>query len=230
MSWQVVVPARTHLAVVHDTKGYRGFSRSLCCSDVRGYVPVMVETEVNVSYTCRDIYSRGCAYETMPYASAPCAKSGEPRENFLVWNPDWRVYNFQLNLSFRNKHRVGGSCVLASGRPTPNSNFHRGEVVCLALQGRGRTAFEDGGCRWAPVSSRLLWSKLKIVHSTKNNNGCTWLTVVVCNAPTFRAPASQKENFFQDLQDIILSVPADQSLVLLGDFNARVGSGQWPGL
>ena len=92
MSWQVAVPARTHLAVVHDTKGYRGFSRSLiCCSDVRGYVPVMVETEVNVSYTCRDFYSRGCAFETMPYASAPCAKSGEPRENFLVWNPDWRA-------------------------------------------------------------------------------------------------------------------------------------------
>ena len=48
--------------------------------------------------------------------------------------------------------------------------------------------------------------------------------VLFCYAPTL-VSWEAKENFFDDRQQALDEVPSDDSLVLLGDFNTRIGSG-----
>ena len=53
-----------------------------------------------------------------------------------------------------------------------------------------------------------------------------WMLRVVlsCYAPTFAASREEKNNFLNSLQDALSSIPPDECFVMLGDFNARVGS------
>jgi len=41
-----------------------------------------------------------------------------------------------------------------------------------------------------------------------------------------------KERFYQDLNKLLLSIPAEDQLIIMGDFNARVGQngGAWKGI
>ena len=45
-------------------------------------------------------------------------------------------------------------------------------------------------------------------------------------APTHRVPVEAKDQFFDDLQAVISSTPPDDFLLVMGDFNARVGCGE----
>ena len=47
-----------------------------------------------------------------------------------------------------------------------------------------------------------------------------------CYAPTRAASRAEKDKFFDDLQQALSSIPSNQPYVILGDFNARVGSRQ----
>jgi len=49
------------------------------------------------------------------------------------------------------------------------------------------------------------------------------MTIVNVYAPTHRAPAEVKETFYDDLQVVINSVPSSDMVLVMGDFNARVG-------
>ena len=51
------------------------------------------------------------------------------------------------------------------------------------------------------------------------------LHIIVCYAPTFRAQRCEKDRFFTELQRVIQSISPSDKFVVLGDFNARVGSG-----
>ena len=128
---------------------------------------------------------------------------------------------------------VGDAVVLASGRPLPNqasansnsatnlnSCCRRGEGVALVLRGRTRYAFEYGGCQWSAVSSRILVARLKFDLAS---GGVSSFSVVVCYAPTFRSPRSVKDEFFNSFQDVLSAIDGNDQLVLLGDFNARIG-------
>jgi len=46
------------------------------------------------------------------------------------------------------------------------------------------------------------------------------LTIICAYAPTAKAPTSVKSRFLEQLQD---GIPSSDFLVLVGDFNARVG-------
>ncbi|KAJ7428377.1 craniofacial development protein 2-like [Pitangus sulphuratus] len=52
------------------------------------------------------------------------------------------------------------------------------------------------------------------------------------NAPTLQADPAEKEKFYTDLCHLIQKVPADKKIIVLGDFNARVGkkSEAWKGV
>ena len=48
--------------------------------------------------------------------------------------------------------------------------------------------------------------------------------VISVYAPTYNSPQEQKDKFYYDLQQAVDSVPDDHLLLVLGDFNVRVGS------
>ena len=51
-----------------------------------------------------------------------------------------------------------------------------------------------------------------------------FLTLVSVYAPTMTNPEETKDKFYEELNSIILNTPKSDKLMLLGDFNARVGS------
>ena len=59
---------------------------------------------------------------------------------------------------------------------------------------------------------------------------CT--TIVSAYAPTMTNPDEVKDKFYEDLNAIITTVPSADKLIILGDFNARVGSDSttWEGV
>ena len=56
------------------------------------------------------------------------------------------------------------------------------------------------------------------------------VTLVSVYAPTMSATSDTKDEFYENLAAIISSVPNNEQLILLGDFNARVGADHytWP--
>ena len=51
------------------------------------------------------------------------------------------------------------------------------------------------------------------------------VTIVSVNALTHLALVEMKDQFFDDLQAVVSSTPPDDLLLVMGDFNARVGYG-----
>ena len=51
-------------------------------------------------------------------------------------------------------------------------------------------------------------------------------TIVSAYAPTMTNPDEVKDKFYDDLDSVISSTPWTDKLILLGDFNARVGTDQ----
>ena len=88
----------------------------------------------------------------------------------------------------REQYVVAEAVVLAAGRPIPVDNFMHGEGVALVLRSRARAAFECGGSQWRAVSSRILSCRLKwSCRESPQEDGSTWMHIIVCYAPTFRS-------------------------------------------
>ena len=88
---------------------------------------------------------------------------------------------------------------------------------------------ENAGEVWEAVSSRIISARLKWIHIGKKKGGWsgkasgTYVSVVCAYASTAKAPPSTKLQFYDNLQDTIDRIPHNDILVMLGDFNARVG-------
>lgn len=56
------------------------------------------------------------------------------------------------------------------------------------------------------------------------------VTLVSVYAPTLSATPDAKDEFYKNLSSTIRNIPSTEQLVLLGDFNARVGADNdsWP--
>ena len=56
------------------------------------------------------------------------------------------------------------------------------------------------------------------------------ITVIQGYAPTSNAEEAEGEQFYEDLQDLLKLTPKKDVLFILGDWNAKVGSQETPGL
>ena len=50
------------------------------------------------------------------------------------------------------------------------------------------------------------------------------VTVISAYAPTLTSSDEAKDAFYEELNDLVKDVPPSDELILLGDFNARVGT------
>ena len=111
--------------------------------------------------------------------------------------------------------------VLTAGRTTPDSDETkvRGEGVALLLSSKAKDAWKEGGSKWKACSSRLIIATLAM---GRHQNDC--LHILSCYAPTFGASWEEKEQFYVDLQQALSAIPPGECYIVLGNFNARVGS------
>jgi len=75
------------------------------------------------------------------------------------------------------------------------------------------------------ISDRLMVMRLPL-------KGNTQLTLISAYAPTMSYSQEQKEEFYEKLAHLVHTVPKHDKMLLMGDFNARVGSDSqaWPGV
>lgn len=121
-----------------------------------------------------------------------------------------------------NMYSVGNSLVLTAGRSIPvteHSVRRRGEGVAIVLSDQAVAAWRAGGSKWKPWSARMISVSIKV---GPNISDC--LHVFSCYAPTFAASREEKAKFYDDLQCALSQIPSREMCVVLGDFNARVGS------
>ena len=119
---------------------------------------------------------------------------------------------------------VDGFLILHSGRPIPEVGepVMRNEGVGIVLDPFMAECWRNGGAIWNAVSSRIVTARLRM----SNKDGKPWfLSVVSVYAPTHRSSQVVKDKFYDDLQCVVDSIGVDDVLVILGDFNARVGCG-----
>ena len=69
---------------------------------------------------------------------------------------------------------------------------------------------------WKPVSDRILTARFHSKYAK--------LTVVICYSPTEDSEEEEKEVFYDQLQKTVEDTPVHDVLLLLGDFNAKVGT------
>ncbi|XP_072181335.1 craniofacial development protein 2-like [Diadema setosum] len=72
------------------------------------------------------------------------------------------------------------------------------------------------------ISERLMTLRLPLSHKRH-------ATIISAYAPTLTSSEEAIEEFYADLSSILNTIPATDKIILLGDFNARVGSdhGRW---
>ena len=56
------------------------------------------------------------------------------------------------------------------------------------------------------------------------------ITVIQVYAPTSNSEETEVERFYEDLQDLLELTPKKDALFIIGDWNAKVGSQETPGV
>ena len=85
---------------------------------------------------------------------------------------------------------------------------------------------------WRAISSRIVSVRIRLHRCTScrvnrsRQSDNIYSTVVSVYAPTFCSPQEHKDHFYDDLMCTINSVCQEDLLLVVGDFNARVGSNQ----
>ena len=117
-------------------------------------------------------------------------------------------------------YEMNGSVLLTAGRPilADGVPIQRGEGVTLVLLGSALVAWRCGGKQWKAWSSRCISAFLEFPGHAGQ------LHVLSCYAPTRAASREDKDKFLNRHDVFITSVPARDCYVILGDFNACIGS------
>lgn len=99
----------------------------------------------------------------------------------------------------------------------------------ILLDKDATAAWRNAGERWEAISSRVVTARLKVLHRGQRRPGGTretsntHMSVISVYAPTNKAPPGVKAKLTDELQDALDLVPAEDIVIVLGDFNASVG-------
>ena len=99
-----------------------------------------------------------------------------------------------------------------------NRDEHAKEGVELAIYKKYRDSLEE--CRY--ISSGTLIVKTRTESQPLN--------IVTIYAPEDNKAKEERDSFYEKLQNIIESIPQNDSIIILGDFNARIGNEVIPGV
>ena len=139
-------------------------------------------------------------------------------------------------------YNVDGYLILHSGHPIPGDGekVERNEGVGIVLDPCMAENWKESGEVWNPISSRIVTARLKLCDKVtgrlmRKKQTPVFGFVVSVYAPTHGASQIEKDKFHADLQSVVDGVCMDDMLLIVGDFNARVGSGevsgdQWDGV
>ncbi len=122
-----------------------------------------------------------------------------------------------------------GHTILHCGRPVPREAqaADHNEGVGIVLDLHSTIAWRNAGETWKAVSYRIVTARLKIARQDEPRSGrrsSSSPSFVTVYAPTHKA--IQEKEFYADVQATIDSVHVDEVLLLVGDFNAKVGSSE----
>ena len=76
------------------------------------------------------------------------------------------------------------------------------------------------------VSARLKLGEQVLGQASGYRSQPMHVSVISVCAPTHQASQEEKDVFYEDLQRVVDGIGGDNLLLILGDFNARVGSGE----
>ena len=96
-----------------------------------------------------------------------------------------------------------------SGR---KDQLHLQEVTLIIMDKKAKSSLME----WEHVNFRILRTRL--------NSKYAKLTIISCYSPTNAAEEEDKDEFFAQLNDTISKVSGDDTLIILGDLNAKIGS------
>lgn len=105
-----------------------------------------------------------------------------------------------------------GETIIYSGNNGQNPHHTRGVGIMMT----SRAAKSLIG--WEPVNERIILARFRTSHSRVT------LTVITCYAPTNEADEETKEEFYEILQNIMNKRSEREVVLLIGDFNAKVGN------
>ena len=134
-------------------------------------------------------------------------KLAQATKEFDTYNLDMLGMSEVRWKGYDRRHLASGHLFLYSGR-----NDRHEEGVGLLISRKLSKALIG----WTPLGPRLLKARF--------NSKFIKLTVVVCYAPHNQRDADEKDDFYQQLQAAVETVPAHDMLLVLGDLNARTGS------
>ena len=103
-----------------------------------------------------------------------------------------------------------GEKILYSGHAEENHRHSEGVAIMMSPQA-AKALIE-----WQPISSRLMTARF-------NSKGRK-ATFIQCYAPTNDADEETKQQFYNSLQETINDLPKRDIVLLLGDFNAKIGN------
>ncbi|KAK3090899.1 hypothetical protein FSP39_015581 [Pinctada imbricata] len=100
-----------------------------------------------------------------------------------------------------------GRAMLYSGR---EDGLHK-EGVGIILSNKAKKSLME----WKPIDERLMYARF-FTTSLK-------ISIVVVYSPTNESAEEVKEAFLEQLQSVINNIPKHDVLLIIGDFNAKVG-------
>ena len=122
-------------------------------------------------------------------------------------------------------YEVGESLLLTAGRERSavGDSVQRREGIAIILSGPAICAWKRAGKQWKAWGSKAVSACLQVGDRGLSGK----LHVVSCYAPTRAVRRDVNVAFFQDMECFLSSVPSGEKYLLLGDFNARVGSREY---